>query len=91
MSTAAPYEALRAAPLLDQQRQQFALLLTVRDAARRTLDLVLGAPRGAWTLLRRSTAGWLSRILPTSAVAALRRLLAPMAWVVDRLRARRVP
>ena len=39
------------------------------------------APRGAWTLLRRSTAGWLSRILPTSAVVALRRLLAPMAWL----------
>ena len=78
MSTTA-YEALRAAPALGQQRQQFAALLAARAAARRTLDLVLGAPRGAWTLLRRTTAGWLSRILPTSADAALRRMLAPVA------------
>ena len=81
MSTAAAYEALRPVPPLGQQRQQFAFLLAARDAARRTLDLLLGAPRGAWTLLRRTTAGWLSRLLPTSAVAALRRLLAPMAWL----------
>lgn len=81
MSTATTYEPLRPVPPLGQQHERIALLLGARARARKTLDLVLGAPRGAWTYLRRATAGWLPRLLSTPAAAALGRLLTPMSWL----------